>query len=100
MTGCRDMDKKHQKYPQNGCFPPFVTPQIFFKNQALSLLYPYGALTSCKKSEKNNETSLRYLKTEGPQTTWRLLRTPSGEPGVKNGKSQKWNRDGEVQIFD
>ena len=40
MTECRDMDKKHQKYPQNGGFPPF-----FFKNRALSLLYPYGALT-------------------------------------------------------
>ena len=21
MTGCRDMDKKHQKYPQNGFLP-------------------------------------------------------------------------------
>ena len=49
MTGCRDMDKKHQKYPQNGGFPPFVTPQeFFFKNRAPSLLYPYVALTSCK----------------------------------------------------
>ena len=62
MTGCRDMDKKHQKYPQNGCFPPFVTPKIFFKNRALSLLYPYGALTSCKKLEKTNEQSLEIFK--------------------------------------
>ena len=23
MTGCRDMDKKHQKYPQCGDFTPF-----------------------------------------------------------------------------
>ena len=66
MTGCRDMDKKHQKYPQNGGFPPFVTPKIFSKNRALSLLYPYGALTSCKKLEKTNERSLRYLKTNRP----------------------------------
>ena len=65
MTGSRDMDKKHQKYPKNGGFPPFVTPKIFFKNRALSLLYPYGALTSCKNLEKNNERSLRYLKTDG-----------------------------------
>ena len=65
MTGCRDMDKKHKKCPQNGVFPPFLTPKIFFKNRALSLLYPYGALTSCKKLEKTNEQSLRYLKTDG-----------------------------------
>ena len=31
MTGCRDMDKKHQKYPQNGGFPLLVTPQYFFQ---------------------------------------------------------------------
>ena len=30
MTGCRDIDQKHQKYPKNGVFPPFVTPQDFF----------------------------------------------------------------------
>ena len=66
MTGCRHMDKKPQKCPQNGVFPPFVTPQdFFFKNRALSLLYPYGALTSCKKLEKTNEQFPRYLETDG-----------------------------------
>ena len=69
MTGCRDMDKKHQKYPKNGGFPPFATPKIFFKNWALSLLYHYGALTSCKKVEKTNEQSLRYLKKDTPTHT-------------------------------
>ena len=63
------MDKKHKKYPQNGVFPLFVTPKDFFsKKRALSLLYPYGALTSCKKLEKTNERSLEILKdgrTEG-----------------------------------
>ena len=59
------MDKKPQKCPRNGDFPPFVTTQdFFFKNRALSLLYPYGALTSCKKLEKTNERSLRNLKTD------------------------------------
>ena len=62
MTGCRDMDKKHQKCPKNGSFPPFVTPQDFFQNRALSLLYFYGALTSCKKLEKTNERSLEISK--------------------------------------
>ena len=53
------------KCPQNGVFPPFVTPQDFlFKNRALSFLYPYGAQTSCKKLEKTNEQSLRYSKTD------------------------------------
>ena len=53
ITGCRDMDNKHQKYPHNGGFPPFVTTQVFIlTNWALSLLYPYGALTACKKLEK------------------------------------------------
>ena len=65
MTGCRDMDEKHKKCPKNRVFSP-----IFFKNWALPLLYPYGALTSCKKLEKPNEQSLRYLKADhGPQTT-------------------------------
>ena len=63
MTGWRDMDKKNQKYPQNGGFPQFMTPQDFL------LLYPYGALTSCKKLEKNNERPLRYLKTDGQMDT-------------------------------
>ena len=68
MTGCRDMDKKHQKCPQNGWFSPFVTQQVFFQNRALSLLYLYGILTSCKQLEKNNEQSLRYLEKDGSRT--------------------------------
>ena len=45
-----------------------MTPQDFFlKNRALSLVYPYGALTSCKKLEKANGRSLRYLKTDRPK---------------------------------
>ena len=77
------MDKKHQKLPKNGGFPPFVTPKIFFKNQALSLLYPYGALTSCKKLEKANEQSLRYLKTDHRRTK-AITKDPLGKPGVQN----------------
>ena len=51
--------------PQWGFSPTCDTHKIFFKNRALSLLYPYGALTSCKKLEKTNEQSLRYSKTDG-----------------------------------
>ena len=47
-----------------GFSPICDPPRFFFKNWALSLLYPYGALASCKKLEKTNEQSLRYLKTD------------------------------------
>ena len=57
-------EQEPQKYPKNGRYPPFVTPKIFLENLALSLLYPYGALSSCKKSEKTNERSLGYSKTD------------------------------------
>ena len=35
---------------------------FFSKNPALSRLYPYGDLTSCKKIEKTNEQSLEIFK--------------------------------------
>ena len=62
--------QKTSKIPQKWGFSPISDPPIiFFKNRALSLLYPYGALISCKKLEKNNEESLRYLKRkDGPRT--------------------------------
>ena len=55
MTGCRDMDKKHQKYPPN-VFSPICDPKrFFFKNRDLSLLYTYGSLASCIKLEKTTD---------------------------------------------
>ena len=57
------MDKKPQKCPKNGGFPPFVTSQDFFKNRALSLLYPYGDLMQ-KILKKPMNGLLRYLKTD------------------------------------
>ena len=84
--------QKTKKMPMKLGFFPFVTPQnFFFKNRALSLLYPYGALTSCKKLEKPLERSLIYLKTD--QQTDRhgwLNRTPSGKPWVQKWKSNDW----------
>ena len=77
--------------PQKWDFSPICdAPRFFFKNRALSLLYPYGTLTSCKELEKTNERSPRYLKADHRQTTdhgqGRLLRSPSGKPGVQNDK--------------
>ena len=76
-------------------FPPFVTPRFYFKNRTLSHLYPYGALTSCKKLEKTNERFPRYLKTDGLMDgptdgqTNGLLWTPTGILGVQKYKKQK-----------
>ena len=83
MTRCRDMDKKHQKCPI--CDPQ----RFFFKNQTLSLLYPYGAITSYKRLEKTNKQTLRYPKTDTYKHTQThrqglLLKTPSGKRGVQN----------------
>ena len=62
MTGCRDMGK-NIKIPPKWLFSLFVTPKI----QALSLLYPYGDLTSHKTLEKANGISLSYLKMDRPK---------------------------------
>ena len=48
-----------------GIFPHLGPPKSFFKNQALSLLCPYGALTSCKKLENTNEQIFRGGRADG-----------------------------------
>ena len=59
--------QKTSKMPPKWGFSPICDAiGFFFKNRALSILYPYSALTSCKKLEKTIERSLRYLKTDGP----------------------------------
>ena len=60
ITGCRDMDKNIKNAWKMGIFP------LFCKNRALSLLYPYSALTSCKKLEKTNEQSNEQIFKDGP----------------------------------
>ena len=45
--------QKTSKMPKKWGFSPICDPQdFFFKTRALSLLYSYGALTSCKNLEK------------------------------------------------
>ena len=74
-------------------FPPICDPpRFFFKKRALSVLYPYVVVISCKKLENTNGWSLRYLKTDHRQIDrhklmvgqWRLLRTPSSKPKFQN----------------
>ena len=81
------MDKKHQKSPQKGFFPPFATPEDFFSKIGLCP-YPCGALTSCKKLEKSLALSLRYFKTDR-QTNGQTMdmgdymRPPRVNPGTQ-----------------
>ena len=87
MTECRDMYKNHKKCPHKWDFYPICDPpRFFFKNRALSLLYPYGAQTSCKKLERFNEQFRRYLKTNGRTNgpTRAITMDPISKPGVQN----------------
>ena len=65
--------------PKKGVFPNLRPPKIFFKNRALSLLYPYGALT-LYKLEKTIELSLEIFKDGPTDGQGRLLRTPPVYP--------------------
>ena len=68
--------KNIKNAPNMGFSPICDPPRFFFKNRALSLLYPYGALTSCKKLEKTNEQSLEIFK-DG-RTTEVITKDPFG----------------------
>ena len=63
----------------------------------MSLLYPYGALTSCKKLKKSLEQSLEIFK-DGPtdgQTDGqgRLLRTSRVNPGFNRKGESEWQNE-------
>ena len=62
-TGSMNMSKEFQKLPLEWGFLPFVIQKDLFY-WGWSLLYPYGALNSCKKLEKTYEQSPRYLKAD------------------------------------
>ena len=68
-------------------FSPICDPHdFFFKNRALSLLYPYGVLTSCQKLEKTNEWSLEIFKDGHTDThipTRTITKDSSGKTGVQ-----------------
>ena len=74
------LERAYQKIPLN------FQIKIFFKISALSLFLLHWPLTSCKVSERTNERSQRYLKTDRrtdgrTDGQGRLLWTP-GKPGV------------------
>ena len=68
MTGCRDMDKKHQKYPKNGVFPPFVTPKIFFQKSGSVTFVPLWCTNFMQKIRKILRAVSEIFK-DGPRTT-------------------------------
>ena len=89
MTGCRDMDKKHQKYPQNGVFPHLWPPKSFFQKSGSVTFVSLWCFNFMQKIWKNQWTVSEIFK-DGPTDhgQGRLLRTPSGKPGVQNKGNQ------------
>ena len=78
--------RKTSKLPNKwGSSPIYDTPpRFFFKNRALSLLHPYGALTSGKIPEKSNEQSLRYSKRDRQTGRPKETRAPKMSPFLTN----------------
>ena len=47
------MDKKYQKCPPNGFFPPFVTPQDFFRKSGSVTIVPLWCTNFMQEIRKN-----------------------------------------------
>ena len=60
MAECKDIDKRHQNAPTMSV-SLIVTPQDYSLKIGLCHLCTLGALTSCKKLEKTNRQSLKYI---------------------------------------
>ena len=58
-----------KKYPKNGGFPPFATPQDFFQKSGSVIFVPLWHTNFMQKLEKSLERSPRYLKTD-QRTDW------------------------------
>ena len=88
--------QKTSKIPLKWVFSPICdVPRFLIKNQALSLLYPYGALTSCKKLKKIDKKLFQAsLKTNRPaerqidRQMW-LLWTSLGKSRDQNNQVHK-----------
>ena len=57
MTGPKEKDKNLQNAPKLSFSPICDLLRFDFKNQALSLLYTYDGLTSCKKRQSVHWTT-------------------------------------------
>ena len=86
------MDKKHQKCPQKEGFPPFATPYDFFQKSGSVTFVPLWCTNFMQKIRKILRAVSEIFKDgrtdHGPtDAQGRLLRTPSGKPGVQYGKA-------------
>ena len=72
---CKKLETFNDQFPRKCPKTKIPGLRFFFKISAVSLFLLYWPLTSCKLSEKTNERSPRYSKTDGP-TYWqgRLLK--------------------------
>ena len=98
LSSCKKLESFNGRFPRKcqktQIFTLNTQIKFCFKIPTVSLFLLHWPATSCKLSEKTNEQSLRYLKTDrqtngrthrqtnGPQG--QLLRTPTGKTGVQN----------------
>ena len=86
MTGYRDVDKNIKNTSKMGIFPHLWPPKILFQKSGTVTFVPLRCPNFIQKIRKNQWT---VSEKDGPTTDQRtdgqgrLLRTPSGEPGVK-----------------
>ena len=74
MTGCRDLDKKHKKCPQNGFFPQLVTPKIFFQKSGSVTSLHLWYFTFMQNFRKILKAILRKIVKDG--LTWAITKDP------------------------
>ena len=77
------MDKKHQKYPKNEGFSPFVTLKIFFQKSGSVTFVPLWCSNFMQKIRKNQRAVSKIFKDGLTEGQGRLPWTPSGKPGVQ-----------------
>ena len=76
-------------------FSPVCDPQYFFQKSGSVTFVPLWCPNSCKKLEKTNERSLRYLKTDhgrntdGPLTTDGWTMAITNDP-LRRTQGPKW----------
>ena len=78
------MDKKHQKYPKNGDFPPFVTPQDFFQISGSVTFVPLWCSNKMQNIREKQWTVSEIFK-DGRTDMGDYIGPLSGKPGVQNG---------------
>ena len=93
ITGCSDMDKKHQKYPQKWCFSPIYDPPTFFFQKSGSVTFLPSWCPNFMQTIRKKQWRVFEIFKDKPQTNgrtnrqWWLLRTRQKNPGSKKSMS-------------